>query len=229
MEVILGNFALEIFGPIVASSVIATLIARSLIGNAPLYAAPDYALASGWEMLLYAGLGIVGALASVALRARGARRAARRSRRMTLPAAAAAAADRHGPGGRDRPLRAARPGPRLRHDQPGARRQAAAPRALGLPPELTGLLLLGIALAKLVGDRPDPGSGGAGGLFTPSLVFGALVGGAYGSGVHALWPAHRLALRRLRRGRHGGGRWPAPATRRSAPSSSSSSSPATTT
>ena len=62
MEVILGNFALEIFGPIVASSVIATLIARSLTGNAPLYAAPEYALTSGWEMLLYAGLGLVGAV-----------------------------------------------------------------------------------------------------------------------------------------------------------------------
>ncbi len=61
MEVILGNFALEIFGPIVASSVIATLISRSLTGNVPLYAAPGYALVSGWEMLLYAGLGIVGA------------------------------------------------------------------------------------------------------------------------------------------------------------------------
>jgi chloride channel protein, CIC family len=49
MEVILGNFALEIFGPIVASSVIATLIARSITGNAPLYAAPEYALKSGWR------------------------------------------------------------------------------------------------------------------------------------------------------------------------------------
>ena len=41
MEVILGNFALEIFGPIVAASVIATLISRSLTGNEPLYAAPE--------------------------------------------------------------------------------------------------------------------------------------------------------------------------------------------
>src|SRR6185295_18751731 len=65
MEVILGNFALEIFGPIVTSSVIATLIARSLVGNAPLYAAPEYSLTNGWEMVLYVGLGIVGALASV--------------------------------------------------------------------------------------------------------------------------------------------------------------------
>src|SRR3712207_8775047 len=48
---------------------IATLIARSLTGNEPLYAAPDFALTSGWEMLLYVGLGIVGAFASVAFMA----------------------------------------------------------------------------------------------------------------------------------------------------------------
>src|SRR5262249_57014396 len=59
MEVILGNFALEIFGPIVASSVIATVIARSVVGNVPLYAAPRFGLLSGWEMVPYVGLGIV--------------------------------------------------------------------------------------------------------------------------------------------------------------------------
>ena len=47
MEVILGNFALEIFGPIVVSSVISTVIARSFRGPAPIYATPDYALVSG--------------------------------------------------------------------------------------------------------------------------------------------------------------------------------------
>ena len=58
MEVILGNFALEIFGPIVVSSVISTLIARALAGNVPIYAAPGYALESPWEMVAYLGLGL---------------------------------------------------------------------------------------------------------------------------------------------------------------------------
>ena len=44
MEVILGSFALEIFGPIVVSSAISTLIARALAGKVPIYAAPGYAL-----------------------------------------------------------------------------------------------------------------------------------------------------------------------------------------
>ncbi|HXO21650.1 MAG TPA: chloride channel protein, partial [Thermoanaerobaculia bacterium] len=65
MEVILGNFALEIFGPIVASSVIATVIARSVVGNAPLYEAHGYTMTGGWELVPYAGLGVVGALTSL--------------------------------------------------------------------------------------------------------------------------------------------------------------------
>ncbi|MGF7473813.1 chloride channel protein, partial [Salmonella enterica subsp. enterica serovar Minnesota] len=65
MEVILGNFALEIFGPIVVASVIATLISRAFLGDLPAYAATDYQLTSPWELLAYLGLGIVGAIASV--------------------------------------------------------------------------------------------------------------------------------------------------------------------
>ena len=66
MEVILGNFALEIFGPIVAASVIATVIARAVLGDVPLYAAAGYELQNGWELIPYLGLGVLGAFASVA-------------------------------------------------------------------------------------------------------------------------------------------------------------------
>ena len=66
MEVILGNFALEIFGPIVAASVIATVIARAALGDVPLYAATGYELQNGWELIPYLGLGVIGAFASVA-------------------------------------------------------------------------------------------------------------------------------------------------------------------
>jgi len=62
------------------------------------------------------------------------------------------------------------------------------PERFALSPELTGLLLLGIALVKLAATALTRGCGGAGGMFTPSLAFGALVGGAYGSFMHAIWP-----------------------------------------
>src|SRR5260370_40326439 len=87
MEVMLGTFAVEMFGPIVASSVIATLIARSLTGNVPFYAARGYTLESGWELVPYAGLGGVGALASVAF-VLGIGAGRRLFRRLPLPRAA---------------------------------------------------------------------------------------------------------------------------------------------
>ena len=44
-----------------------------------------------------------------------------------------------------------------------------------------GALLIGIAVVKCVATSLTLGSGGIGGLFAPSLVVGALVGGAFGS------------------------------------------------
>ncbi|HEX5760351.1 MAG TPA: chloride channel protein [Thermoanaerobaculia bacterium] len=182
MEVILGNFALEIFGPIVVASVISTLIARALAGNVPIYAAPGYVLESGWEILAYAGLGIVGALASVAF-ILGVRAGRGLFARLTwLPV----------------PLR-----PLLGMTLLGAL-GVGAPHVLGggseminlalagkldLSPQLGGaLLLLALPLAKLLATALTTGGGGSGGLFAPSLLFGALVGGGYGYWVHTLWP-----------------------------------------
>ncbi|HEY0513270.1 MAG TPA: chloride channel protein [Thermoanaerobaculia bacterium] len=187
MEVILGNFALEIFGPIVASSVIATLIARSITGNRPLYAAPEYALASGWEMLLYAGLGIVCALGSV-LFMQGVSlggKAFARLRFLPRPLHPLLGMTLLGVIGLYVPHALGRGYGTINLALAGTLR---LPERFAISPELTGLLLLGIALVKLVATALTRGCGGAGGMFTPSLAFGALIGGAYGSFMHALWP-----------------------------------------
>jgi CIC family chloride channel protein len=187
MEVILGNFALEIFGPIVASSVIATLIARSITGNTPLYAAPEYSLASGWEMLLYAGLGVAGAFASV-LFMQGVSlggKAFERLRFLPRPLHPLVGMTLLGAIGLYVPHALGRGYGTINLALAGTLR---LPERFALSPELTGLLLLGIALVKLAATALTRGCGGAGGMFTPSLAFGALVGGAYGSFMHALWP-----------------------------------------
>jgi chloride channel protein, CIC family len=187
MEVILGNFALEIFGPIVASSVIATVIARSMTGNVPLYAAPGFALVNGWELLLYVGLGIVGALASVVfvVGIRLGRELFRRMRWLPRPFHPVLGMSLvgliglwvpHVLGGGYGTVNLALTG------------NLRLPAQLGLPEGLTIAFLLGLALVKLAATALTTGSGGSGGLFTPSLLFGALVGGAYGFWIHSLWP-----------------------------------------
>lgn len=187
MEVVLGNFALDIFGPIVVSSVISTLISRAFAGNVHLYAAPGYSLVSTWELVPYAGLGVVCGLASV-LFVLGVRLGRRSFRAMTfLPEPLKPVVGMtlvgllalwvpHVLGGGTDVINLALTGQLKLPDRPA------------LPQELTVLFLLGLAAAKLLATAITTGSGGAGGLFTPALFFGALVGGAYGFSVHGLWP-----------------------------------------
>jgi CIC family chloride channel protein len=183
MEVILGNFALEIFGPIVASSVIATVIARSVVGNAPLYAAPGYTLTSGWELVPYAGLGVVGALASLAfmLGVEGGRKLFKRLAFLPQAVKPVVGMSLLGLLGLYIPYALGRGYGTI---------NLTLTEKLRLPthPELTILLLLLLAAAKLLATALTSGSGGSGGLFTPSLCFGALVGSAYGYSAHWLWP-----------------------------------------
>jgi CIC family chloride channel protein len=187
MEVILGNFALEIFGPIVASSVIATVIARSLTGNVPLYAAPGYTLVSGWELLLYVGLGFVGALASVVfvVGIRAGRELFRTLRWLPRPFHPVIGMSLVGLIGLYVPHALGRGYGTINLALTGGLK---LPERLGLPEGLTIAFLLGLALVKLAATALTTGSGGSGGLFTPSLLFGALVGGAYGFWMHSLWP-----------------------------------------
>jgi CIC family chloride channel protein len=184
MEVILGNFALEIFGPIVVSSVIATLISRALTGNVPLYAAPGFQLQSAWEMLPYAGLGIVGALASVVFML-GIRAGSGLFKRLPAPVRPVVAFSLVGAIGLYVPYALGRGYETINLALAGKLRM---PEQVSLPVDFTVLLLLGLAAAKLLTTSLTRGGGGAGGMFTPSLLFGALVGGAYGSWVHSLWP-----------------------------------------
>jgi len=175
MEVILGSFALEIFGPIVVSAVFATLLTRAAESSAPIYAAPGYELVSPWEIGAHLGLGVVGGFAAVAF-VLGVRGVARGFRK-------------------------------LRFVPEGVRPVVGLMMVGGLAlttPEILGngfetitsalhegfglRLLLVIAALKLIATALTAGSGCPGGHFTPSLCFGALLGGAYGELVHGMFP-----------------------------------------
>ena len=60
-EIVLRSLAMESFGPLVFSSVIATLTVRQLLGDNPLYeiAIPTVRLHSNWEIILYLVLGLL--------------------------------------------------------------------------------------------------------------------------------------------------------------------------
>lgn len=63
-EIVLGSVAIEIFGPLVFASVIATLTMRGFIGGNPLYDIPPFKLNGNWEIAPYLLLGLVSGFAA---------------------------------------------------------------------------------------------------------------------------------------------------------------------
>ncbi|MDQ6990810.1 MAG: chloride channel protein [Mariprofundaceae bacterium] len=70
LEVILTDYAVSTFTPIVLSSVISTVITRAYLGNITTFSIPDFTLVSSWEIPMYILLGVAcGLLATVILKA----------------------------------------------------------------------------------------------------------------------------------------------------------------
>ncbi len=176
LELLIGSFALEVLGPVVVASVISTMIFRSCMGDLPRFDVPKYELVSGWELFGYLGLGIVAGIFSVAL-IRVVYAIEELFKKIPLP----------------------------RFNKPAIGFALVGvigcwyPQVFGNGFDATNLvlrqqvplaLLLLLPLAKLAATALTRGSGGSGGMFTPTLMLGALVGGAFGYGIHASFPGH---------------------------------------
>jgi CIC family chloride channel protein len=61
VEVVLGELRIGDLGGVVIASVIASVVARSVLGDGPAFAIPEYSLTSPWEILLYLLLGLLAA------------------------------------------------------------------------------------------------------------------------------------------------------------------------
>ncbi len=173
--VLLRTFDTATFTPIVISSGLGALVTRMIEGDRPAFRVPaHYALRSPWEIVFYILLGILVALVAVAF-IRSFYALTDRFGRMEVP-------------DRLKPL-------------VGAALTGAIgillPQVLGdgyehieavLAGEGTGWLLLVVAFAKILATGLTLGSGNAGGVFAPSLFIGAMLGGAFGWVVTALFP-----------------------------------------
>ncbi len=67
LEVILVDYAVTTFTPIVLASVIGTVISRSYFGSMPAFTIPDFRLVSSWEVPLYMLLGVFCGLISAVI------------------------------------------------------------------------------------------------------------------------------------------------------------------
>jgi len=174
VEVILGDFGVAQFSPIVISSVAATVVSRSMLGDVPAFEVPEYSLVHASELFAYAGLGVLAALAAVAF-SRTLYATEDAFDRLRLPL----------------PLRALLGGALI--GLIGIR----APHIFGvgyeaitaaLHGDLVWQFMAALVLIKIVAVSITLGSGGSGGIFAPSLFIGAMLGGAVGTVVHNIWP-----------------------------------------
>ena len=174
VEVILGDFSVPQFSPIVLASVAATVVSHHYLGDLPAFEVPQYILVHPVELLAYTALGLLAAVTAV-----GFIRMLYRSEdlfdavRAPLPAKAAVGGAAVGA---------------LALLMPGVLGVGYESINLALvgSPTLTMLLLL--LVAKLVAVCITLGSGGSGGVFAPSLFLGAMLGGAVGLCVQTLMP-----------------------------------------
>ena len=65
VEIILGDFGVTQFSPIVISSVTATVVSRHFLGDFPAFEVPAYSLESPFELFAYGALGIIAGLVAL--------------------------------------------------------------------------------------------------------------------------------------------------------------------
>lgn len=184
MEIILREFEIKVFSPIILASVTATMVGRGLMGAAPMLHRMGYQMASGWEILAYVALGLLSGLLAFAFvrllhhaeelfSGRLDFSLSKRLGQWPLPA-------RAGLGG-------LLVGGMILLSPAvwGAGHEWVNIAVAG---NLSITALLAACVLKLLATSTTIGSGGSGGTFFPMVVMGALAGGAFGGVVHALFP-----------------------------------------
>ncbi|MFR0355598.1 chloride channel protein [Streptomyces sediminimaris] len=175
MELILGAFSAEAFGAAVLASVTASIIGRAAFGNTPFLTLPDFHVDHLAQYGLFAVLGVGAAAVGVGF-----------SRFLYLIEDACDWIWR---------------GPEWLRPAVGG---VALGLVLLLLPEMYGVgypvlqkateggyavgFLLLLLVGKMVATSLTIGIGGSGGVFAPSLFIGAMLGSAYGIGVHHMLP-----------------------------------------
>jgi len=174
VEIILGDFAVTQFSPIVIASVVATVVSRAFLGNFPAFVVPAYRLVSPFELLPYMGVGVLAGLVGIAF--------------IIALYATEDFFDRlHIPDMLKLPIGGLAVGA-IGIFLPNVFGVGYSTINAALTGQL-GLGLLGVLVfAKLFATCLTLGSGGSGGIFAPSLFLGAVTGGFFGTIMNQMLP-----------------------------------------
>lgn len=179
VEVILGDFGVPQFSPIVISSVIATVVSSSMRGSFPTFDVPKFEMLTFYELLLYVVLGLItGAMAVLFINTLAKTEAYFERVRLPIYVKTVLGGLAVGAIG------------------------LAIPQVYGVGYDsvhaaLTGALpwqwLLLLVFVKLFATAICLGSGGSGGVLAPSLFLGAMAGGFYGEFIQQFFPGATAA------------------------------------
>jgi len=174
LEIILGDFTIHAFSPVILSSVIATVISRAFLGNSPAFLVPPYDLVSVWEMPMYIGLGLVAGMFSVlfikVLYKTEDIFEAFKINNLLKPALGGLVLGIIG----------------IFYPQIFGVGYETISSALHQ--EMVVWVLFLLVFMKIAATSLTLGSGGSGGIFAPSLFMGAALGGSFGNVVHLAFP-----------------------------------------
>ncbi|HOG17596.1 MAG TPA: chloride channel protein [Syntrophales bacterium] len=174
MEIILGNYGISSFSPIVVSSVVATAVSRAHLGNYPALVVAKYNLVASWELAPYMVLGVfcgaVAVLFTVVLHKTEDAFSKLKMPDYLKPAVGGLLVGLIG---------------------------IVFPEVFGVGYDVMDMAvwerlpwfsLFGLVFLKIAATSFTIGSGGAGGVVVPSLYIGAMAGGFFGWAVHGLFP-----------------------------------------
>ena len=174
LELIVGDFGLTSFTPIIVSSVTATAITRHFQGNTLEFILPAFHMVSFWELFIYLFLGLIAGVVGYSF-SRSLYFVDDGFQRIGLPEWLKPALGGLGIGVI----------------------ALSYPHIMGVGYEtievlFRGELTLGVMVLlvffKILGTSITIGSGGSGGIFAPSLFIGAMLGGAFGTVVNMIVP-----------------------------------------
>ena len=179
-EIVYGTLTIRRLGPLMVASVISNVTVHQVLGYEPVYRIPPLRVSTLWELPLFVLLGaLLGVLAPLFMATLdGAHRQVKR-----LPIGL--------------PLKLALGGLVV------GLISAAVPQVWGngysvvndvlhSPWPLT--LVVTVLIAKVLATAATTGSGAVGGVFTPTIFVGAMLGMLAGSIAHALWPGSSLPV-----------------------------------
>ncbi|GBD92132.1 H(+)/Cl(-) exchange transporter ClcA [bacterium BMS3Abin04] len=176
VEIVLMDFAVAQFSPIVISSVMATVISRSFEGDFAAFTVPKYSMGSPYELIFYFILGLLSGLVSYAFIKALYYSEDFFDNRLKIPEYVKPII-----GGFLIGLIA-----------------LVYPHIMGVGYDSINIALLGkmawgfaliLVFVKIIATSITLGSGGSGGIFAPSLFMGAMLGSFFGAFVHDLFPA----------------------------------------